>query len=387
MSESQQFECSDCGAITDQSDACELSTVDLVCSVCFQKYFACSRCGGYAPRSERGRTERGSDICGTCQSDYFTHSGIQGCFIDTESVVTLQDSGEDVSDSWAEEHAYRSDAGLWYQDEENLPTSLLLEHDENVLTWCKFDRKRLGKGSLVFGVELEMEPTGDASQGDIIHAFGGCARSQYILKEDGSLEDGVELVTVPLTLEEHLTRFGWEQVLAPVRNVAKSGVGTNRCGMHVHVNKAALSSLQIGKMLVFLNSIVMRDYITTIAQRESNTYCTRSAKKVTDGSARSDSRYDIVNVGGATVEIRMFRGNLRTERVFKNLEFCHALVLFCRDASLTEIERWDEFAAWLLTRRSQYPHLVRFLADTQSPRFKGAVRPRKGAAEEVVTCA
>lgn len=63
----------------------------------------------------------------------------------------------------------------------------------------------------------------------------------------------------------------------------------------------------------------------------------------------------------------MFRGNLRAERVFKNLEFYHALVLFCRDASLAEVERWDEFASWVLKRRSQYTHLVKFLSDRQVP--------------------
>jgi hypothetical protein len=83
----------------------------------------------------------------------------------------------------------------------------------------------------------------------------------------------------------------------------------------------------------------------------------------------------------------MFRGNLRAERVFKNLEFCHALVLFCRDASLFQIENWEEFSSWLLKRRSQYPHLVKFLCEKKASRFQGAIRVRKAGAEEGRPCA
>jgi len=243
------------------------------------------------------------------------------------------------------------------------------------------------QGALLFGVELEMEPRGRTEQSDLIEALGGITQEKFILKEDGSLDDGVELVTIPLSLEDHLSRFGWEHVLDPLRTIAKSGADTDNCGMHVHINKAALSPLQIGKMLVFLNSTVLRDQITIIAQRDSNTFCKRSDKKFTDGRAISEYRHDIVNVGLLTVEIRMFRGNLRADRVFKNLEFCHALVVFCRDASLTEIERWEEFASWLLKRRSQYPHLVSFLAEKGVAAFQKGRRVRTPRAEEAVTCA
>jgi hypothetical protein len=83
----------------------------------------------------------------------------------------------------------------------------------------------------------------------------------------------------------------------------------------------------------------------------------------------------------------MFRGNLRADRVFKNLEFCHALVLFCRDASLTQVECWAEFAAWLQKRRSQYPHLVSFLVEKGVTGFQETRRSRKAGAGEAVTCA
>jgi hypothetical protein len=157
--------------------------------------------------------------------------------------------------------------------------------------------------------------------------------------------------------------------------------------MHVHINKAALSALQIGKIQVFLNCPAMREQITMIAQRESNSYCERKKKRLTDGAVRSRNRHDVVNVGERTVEIRMFRGNLRADRVFKNIEFCHALVMYCRDASLKAIERWSEFASWLLKRRSQYPHLVQFLAEKRESGFAECGRAPKAQRQESITCA
>lgn len=386
MSE-QQFECADCSGSEDIDDGHELSNSNRVCESCYQAYFRCDHCEEDAPRTERQRTESGRGICDRCQSRHYTYSNIQGCYIPDDSTVTFRDSDEVVSESWAENYGYQTDSGDWYQDEENVPRTGLHPYEDNVLDWCKYDRKLVERGALLFGVELEMEPTGRAEQADLIDALGGITGKKFILKEDGSLDDGVEIVTIPLSLEDHTTRFGWEEVLDPLRSIAKSGVDTDNCGMHVHINKAALSPLQIGKMLVFLNSALLRNQITIIAQRESNTYCKRSDKKFTDGRGISEYRHDVANVGFATVEIRMFRGNLRADRVLKNLEFCHALVLFCRDASLTEVERWDGFATWLLKRRSQYPHLVNFLAEKEVARFQGAHRVRKALAQEAVTCA
>jgi hypothetical protein len=383
----QQFECADCGESEDIEDGHKLSNGNEVCEACYEDYFCCDHCENHAPSEESRPTTSEEDICEECQSHHFTYSSIQGRYVPDDEAVTLRDSDEVVSETWAENHAFQTDEGDWYQDEDNIPSSGLHEYEADVLDWCKYNTDAIHRGALLFGVELEMEPRSGHDQSDLTAALGGITQKQYILKEDGSLDDGVELVTVPLTLEDHTSRFGWGKVLDPLRLIAKSGVDTDNCGMHVHINKSALTPLQIGKMLVFLNSVVLQDQITTIAQRDSNTFCQRRAKKFTDGRELSEYRHDIVNVGVSTVEIRMFRGNLRAERVYKNLEFCHALVRYCKDASLTDIERWDEFASWLLKRRSQYPHLVDFLIDKRVIGFRQARRDRKAAAGEVVTCA
>lgn len=248
-------------------------------------------------------------------------------------------------------------------------------YSTNVVTGLGWPKEN-ARNALCFGVELEMEPKHELNQSsrEVIEALKGPKGKNFICKSDGSLRDGVELVTLPYTLEQHSKDFGWFTLLnKAVHKIAMSGKGTDRCGIHIHINKAALSALTIGKMLVFANSPKMERLITTIAQRASGQYCQRSEKKVTAMHPRLEAphpRYDILNVGPATIEVRMFRGNLRPERVVKNIEFCHSLVSFCRDASIVDCEKRESYVRWLLINRGKYPYLVKFLRDLNIEGFR-----------------
>jgi hypothetical protein len=130
-------------------------------------------------------------------------------------------------------------------------------------------------------------------------------------------------------------------------------------------------------MVVFLNNPTNEEFVTTIAQRRSGGYCQRDERKAkvtqaftpadpgeTYYNRPSNSRYDIINVTGhATVEIRMFRGNLRTERVLKNIEFCHALVMFCQSHGIAQAASYSLFLSWLDRNRKPYPNLLAFLRE------------------------
>lgn len=260
----------------------------------------------------------------------------------------------------------------------------LLNYSANPFDFHPWD-KRNADNALVFGVELEMEAT--AAVGHSSHTLvrklggsrGGKRSGHFILKSDGSLTNGVELVTMPFTLDQHKDPEGkmpWAKVLAPLlaKNMAMSGAGTTHCGIHIHINKKSLSALTIGKMLVFLNSETLAPLVSLIAQRASSNYCKRDGKKkIIDGGAqRGSDRYDIMNisVNHPTCEIRMFRGNLRPERILKNIEFCHALVQYCRQTSMQDLTDWGNFTRWLLTHRGVYDNLVQFLIDKNAVGFR-----------------
>ena len=295
--------------------------------------------------------------------------------------VYLEDAERYVSRRWARENAhYHEECDRWYEEELHFNYAYdawQAEHGSDRPTYSYHEVNVIDvqgwpsvtpKSSLAFGVELEMEHRdgNDGSQDDMSDALGGRdGNGTYILMSDGSLSDsGVELITLPYTLDYHQSKFHWNIVLEPVTRIGRSGQGTTNCGMHVHASRAAISPLTLGKLLVFINSSQNRALVNRVAQRTENGYCQKHPKKVTHGLEEASGRYEALHVAKHTVEFRLFRGNLRYERVLKNIEFCHASIIYCQDASITAVEEPTGFIAWLSKRRKTYPNLVRYLQDT-----------------------
>lgn len=228
---------------------------------------------------------------------------------------------------------------------------------------CNFPS--FSRDALVFGVELEVEPRSHSSQGDILRNLPN--RQDYFCKEDGSLNAGVEIVTVPMTLEQHRADFDWRGVLAPLLSRAMSGSRTQRCGMHIHINRGALSALTLAKMYLFINAPENLRFMEQVAQRSNSRWATMSKKEWRaclpgSGGYGEAGRYQALNLTRNTAELRLFRGTLRHERVMKNIDFAHALVAWCRDNSAADIQDWRKFAAFL-NRRGEWPYLSAFLTE------------------------
>lgn len=310
--------------------------------------------------------------CDRCQCDDAVF------IVDWLSDIALRASEGWCSHSFASDnYCYHESSEEWYtypeesEEEDDSQNDRLLSYSTDIFDVLCWPREN-AKNALVFGVELEIEGRGDTYSNDLVDILGGSRGTKTgraILKYDGSLSDsrGCEIVTLPYTLEQHRKPGLWDVLLdSRIQARARSGAGTTSCGMHVHINRRALSALTVGKMVVFLNNPDNGGFVTTVAQRQSGSYCVRdSAKKHSDALHGYDmSRYDIINIsGGATVEVRMFRGNVRPERVLKNIEFCHALVRFCESHGITQAQRWGVFAEWLSKQRKSYPNLYGFLAE------------------------
>lgn len=322
--------------------------------------------------SERGRDIR---ICLNCAGGniFPSQSCHSGAWVHRWRLAIMEDSGNIFDRGEASDHCYyHGGTDQWYEDDSNMPAD---EPDEDEILhdystrvdaihptssapeWLK-DRD----GALVFGVECEMESKGDR-QSALVDCLGGRdGNGRYILKSDGSLNCGVELVTMPYTLQEHRDLFKWQEVMSGVEKFGHAG-DTDTCGIHVHINRTAITPLTLGKMLVFVNSPETTRLIGIIAQRSNNSYCQRIKKKVSDALQEPDSRYQAVNVTRRTVEIRIFKGNIRPERILKNIEFCHALCMYLPDCALSHLESQGYFVDWLRKNRKQYPELTKFLIE------------------------
>lgn len=221
-----------------------------------------------------------------------------------------------------------------------------------------------GKGPLFYGIELEVEcKSGVFYDGEVKRSYMALGLDYVVLKRDGSLSDaGFEIVTRPDSLDIHKRR--WDGFIKTASQTLTSWTN-GRCGMHIHASRAALTQLQLGKMLVWVNHANNESVVKTTAGRSLKQWaCIETGKKLTDGKKYklSPNRYVALNVRDETVELRIFRGTLKPESFFKNLEFYDALIAFCAPAnhSCTDIETPQLFLRFVTDNAKTYPNLHEF---------------------------
>jgi hypothetical protein len=200
---------------------------------------------------------------------------------------------------------------------------------------------------LYFGVELEVESIrGDREENASsiletakhipeLRPLYDAERLPLRAEEDGSLDDGFELITLPFGLPDH--RKLWRSVLnrTNTRNIRSHS--TETCGLHIHVSRAALTPTQLARMVIFVNDPNNEKLVRAIARRYHCGY-SRVKNKTWAGVVREvrldrrhdNDRYELLNLTNQhTVEFRMFRGSTNPDAVVGALEFVNALVRFC----------------------------------------------------------
>lgn len=227
-----------------------------------------------------------------------------------------------------------------------------------------------GRPPHYFGIELEVEladqdkKTRGFKAKECVDLLGN---DFCIVKDDGSLQCGFEIVTQPASIDsqkEHWNHFFANQ---PVNLVSFNSVDA-RCGLHIHCAKKPLSLLTIAKIVVFVNEENNGGFIELIAGRKPNHYFQISKKKYGiakhAGNLQRNQRYEAVNlVNGDTIEFRIFKGTLKKESFYKALEFCDALIHFCATSNygISHCRKVDNFIDYVGLRSKDYPNLWAFL--------------------------
>jgi hypothetical protein len=216
---------------------------------------------------------------------------------------------------------------------------------------------------LFMGIELEIENEKNSiSNGAMSEILDD---SHLYFKTDGSLSDGFEIVTHPLTFEwikENKSNFS--QMLESIKSNGFRSYDSTTCGMHIHLSKKNFGAWHLYRFLKFFQE--NKEFIVSISQRkidnlkkwanledENNDSLIYKAKKK-DGY----SRYVAVNLcNSQTIELRIFRGTLNENSFFKNIEFAHSLYVFSRDYTEINIANYKKF----ISGNSQYSHLSKFI--------------------------
>ena len=160
-----------------------------------------------------------------------------------------------------------------------------------------------------------------------------------IFKHDGSLASsgGFEIVTAPADLPLHKEKF------TPVFNeFPPELIVDSSTGMHIHLDRNALSPLMLGRMTEFMHNPNNKDFIQVVGERVFNTYSNQLGlgyRNVLD-SSNGGSRYGTLNLcPQQTVEFRIFKSPKTFPSFIKNLEFVVALVQYFRTGITSTIPK------------------------------------------------
>jgi hypothetical protein len=220
-------------------------------------------------------------------------------------------------------------------------------------------KKFFGQGPKYFGLEIETEVNGDRY--DKLHALRNILGDYASLKDDGSLDYGIEIATQPASMSEHKTRL--PKLFANVPKGLTSWKHRS-CGLHIHVSRKVLSDLAIAKTVCFISANHNRRFIRLIAGRESMSYCKIQPKKMGSAAKFNDDRYEAVNLqNDNTIEFRLFKGTLRQASVFKCLEFTDALTVYASTAarSIRDSQSRVQFCSFVAENAKVWPNLCAFI--------------------------
>tara|TARA_R100000697_G_scaffold122978_1_gene153968 strand:- start:5754 stop:6980 length:1227 start_codon:yes stop_codon:yes gene_type:complete len=214
--------------------------------------------------------------------------------------------------------------------------------------------------------EIETERRNDCPS-DIVHDIHNTMSGFALCKHDGSLENGFEIVTAPATLSVHKDR--WSKFCEKNYADNLSSWNTATCGMHVHVDRASLTPLDIGKLLVFVNGKRNAGFMQKIAGRDSRQWSARKFKRVKDALNRSDKYEALATHKPKTIEFRIFKGNIAKRGILRNLEFVDALCNFVgtvgmdRDTDTVNRLSYTNFIEYMNTSENKgtYPYLFSWL--------------------------
>lgn len=255
-----------------------------------------------------------------------------------------------------------------------------------------------GSDDYYLGVELEVEaPDRDKQLLGLKPLVWGVNA-----KKDGSLNCyGWEIVTHPyarnLWLEPRPRAGAVYRLLKLVKTLKELDYVSHdcgRCGMHVHVCRKAFGP-ELGTHYYWFARLVNGPLFCKLSQRGNSGGLDRYAKQleVTPSNLNPEphNRYTAINLRNRnTVEVRIFRGNLREDRIRKNVEAVIAAIEFARSLAPSdgtgerELKLDNDFVAWVVGNRTTYPNLAKYLREI------GAVAVREDRdpnPEETLVCA
>lgn len=390
--ETEKVVCNDCGRVIDGDPAHRDASGSPICRECFDRYYrACANCGKYF-RKNNMKCVGGEWYCSSCGDGLIECYDCGAAVHHTDTYIDID--GHNICQDCIADHYHRCNScGEWVLDD-NLEWDgdvcycsgcyQARQGNEYVMDYHDFDRSAYRPRwvdakdeTICFGVELEVDGqdsfdgsvfTDWTTDGNLIH-----------FEHDGSLDDGVECITMPCTLRFHQERMDWAGICKRFINQGFKSHDTTTCGLHVHISRDCLTATQIVKMDVFFNrarefwsQIGRRDTFYSSHFREHKTAKLAKAFQSNTGHVPRwceykkiwdccDDRYVALNTTSRrTVEVRFCKGTLNAETILGTVELFHAVTRFVDTIPMTRIYDTNDnifkFIKFVGDDHEKYPH-------------------------------
>ena len=232
----ETFTCCACGEAHPLEDRTEVDGHEF-CRPCLEEETViCRECGRRILREDNAGDED-TPLCHSCYDRYYTNCTRCGAVLELERAYYLDGDPDEVEPMCHGCYTLRTDPGEIHS------------------YYYKPDPIFYGEGGRYFGVELEIDGAGERSDRagersdragersdrawQLVNAANSNGLEHIYIKHDGSLEDGMEIVTHPMTLGYHLTEMPWGAVVAAAICMGYTSHKACTCGLHVHVNRSA----------------------------------------------------------------------------------------------------------------------------------------------------
>lgn len=338
--------CSECGAVLTEEMAHHFDGLTM-CKHCYNTLTTtCDNCGD---RIWRDNAEGDSHItlCSQCYEYSYTNCEECGRLI------------------------HNNDA--YYEDGEDYPycRECFEKINENSIKNYSYKPEPIffGSGNLYYGVELEIDMAGeDNDNAEELLDIANRGDERIYCKHDGSINDGFEIVSHPMSLDYHINKMNWSDIFERAIEMEYRSHNTSTCGLHIHASRSAFGKdydeqeKAIGRIVFFVekhwNELVKfsrrtPDNLNRWAARYASISSTadETYKKAKD---KNMGRYVAVNLTNYnTVEFRLFRGTLRYKTFIAALQLVDEICCCSINMTDKEIEEmsWSEFVSRILPKR------------------------------------
>ncbi len=348
----KQIICSECGAVLTKKTAHEFDG-QTMCERCFNELTTeCDCCHERIWRDDNSGDED-TPLCGACYDYYYTHCESCGGLILRDNACYEED----------DDYPYCSNCY------ERLNSDMIKSYS------YKPEPIFYGSGNLFYGVELEIDKGGEYNDNaEILLNIANAANEHLYCKHDGSINNGFEMVSHPMTLDYHTNQMNWLEVFNKAISMGYRSHQTETCGLHIHVSRSAfgknaLEQEDVIARIVHFTELHWNELVKFTRRTESNInhWASRYGVSLTakdtykNVKEKNWGRYVAVNLENYnTIEFRIFRGTLRYKTFLATLQLvdmiCRLAIML--DDKTFEKMSWSDFVLQIGTDK---PELIEYL--------------------------